>query len=249
MNIDPKTRRLLIPGLYNARDLGGMPTRSGKSTAMGRLIRSDALDQLSESDVDLLASYPVSVIIDLRSDDEAMTHADVPKNDPRFRYFNIPLMNIPADSIDDTILQDTIASSLGHLYIWLLKNSKPYFAEVLRTILREYPKPVLFHCAHGKDRTGLIAAIFYMLCGVSRENIVENYAMSYSLVAELVAPFIADTPEHVHHIFRSDASNMELLLSYVDDEYDGKIENYLLEIGLSEKEIEGLRRILLPSAI
>ena len=105
---------------------------------------------------------------------------------------------------------------------------------------------MLFHCAHGKDRTGLIAAIFYLLCGVERKKIVENYAVSYTYVEKLVAPLIAATPENVHHIYKSDASNMEYLLSYLDEKYDGSIEKYLLTCGLGNKEISELRSILLP---
>ena len=131
------------------------------------------------------------------------------------------------------------------MYIWLLENSRPYFAEVLRTILQEKDGAVLFHCAHGKDRTGMIAAIFYLLCGVRKEDIIENYAVSYDLIQELVAPLIADTEPHVHHIYRSDASNMEMLLNYLDEKYQGDIRVYLQTAGLSVKEIEALRSRLL----
>lgn len=245
MQMDSGSGRLFIPGLYNARDLGAMTNADGKALACHRLIRSDALDHLDKDSIDLLASYPVSVIIDLRSEEEAKNHPDTVCGDPRFSCYNIPLLRVNADDINAGIISDTIKTSLGHLYIWMFENSRPYFAEVLRTILREKEKTVLFHCAHGKDRTGLIAAIFYLLCDVEREKIIENYAVSYTYVEKLVAPLIAATPENVHHIYRSDESNMELLLSHLDEKYDGRIGNYLSSCGLSEKEISDLRSILL----
>ena len=49
----------------------------------------------------------------------------------------------------------------------------------------------------------------------------------------------------MRHILKSDAENMELLLDYLDDSYDGKAEYYLEEIGLSEYEIHNLKRRVL----
>jgi protein tyrosine/serine phosphatase len=35
--------------------------------------------------------------------------------------------------------------------------------------------PALVHCAHGKDRTGVIIMLLMMVCGVPHENIVDDY--------------------------------------------------------------------------
>ena len=245
MQPNKRTEKLDLPHLFNARDLGGMPCADGRKTSAGRLVRSDALDHLTPDETDCLYNYPIRTIIDLRSEAEAQIHPDKVASDPRFHYYNIPLLRINADDIGEGFIQDVISSSLGAMYIWLLENSRPYFAEVLRTILQETDGAVLFHCAHGKDRTGMIAAIFYLLCGVSREDIIKNYAVSYDLITELVAPLIADTEPHVHHIYRSDASNMEMLLDYLDEKYQGDIRVYLQTVGLTEKEIEALKTRLL----
>ena len=37
---------------------------------------------------------------------------------------------------------------------------------------------MLFHCATGKDRTGAIAVLLYLLLGVSKEDIMEDYLLS-----------------------------------------------------------------------
>ncbi|MBO4651096.1 MAG: tyrosine-protein phosphatase [Clostridiales bacterium] len=246
MNLDEKTGRLLIEGLHNTRDLGGMTTKDGKTTAFHRLVRSDAPDHLSDTAIAELASYPVGTVIDLRSEDEAENHPDSILKDPRFTYYNIPLLRINADDINDGVIVDTINTSLGHLYVWMFENCKPYFAEVLRTILKEQGKTVLFHCAHGKDRTGLITAIFYLLCGVERNKVIENYSVSYEYVKDLVAPLIEKTSPNVHHIYKSDASNMEMLLKHLDDKYNGDIRNFLTACELTDSEIDGLKKILLP---
>ena len=245
MQFDDASGRLILPNLYNTRDLGGMPYGDGKKTASHRLIRSDALTHITSSVADELASYPVNAIIDLRSEAEATNYPDQIKDDPRFTYYNIPLLVVNADDVDNSFIRNVIATSLGDMYVWMWENAKERFAMVLRTILKERPGTVLFHCAHGKDRTGLITAIFYLLMGVSYENIIQNYAVSYEYVAELVAPLIADTEEKVHHIYRSDATNMQKLLAHFDKEYGGDITKYLLSCGLSTGEIESLKQVLL----
>ena len=246
MQTGTDSQRIPVPGLYNLRDLGGMKAKDGRITASHRLVRSDALDRLDPSGISALSAYPVQVVIDLRSAEEAENHPDTISRDPAFTYYNIPLLRINADDINDGVITDTISTSLGHLYVWMFENSKAYFAEVLRTILKEKGKTVLFHCAHGKDRTGLIDAIFYLLCGVDRQDLIENYAVSYMYIKELVAPLIASTPENVHHIYMSDASNLERLLAHLDKEYQGSIENFLFSCGISPEETEELRHLLLP---
>jgi protein-tyrosine phosphatase len=37
---------------------------------------------------------------------------------------------------------------------------------------------VLFHCSHGKDRTGIIAALLLKCAGVSDEDVINDYALS-----------------------------------------------------------------------
>ena len=40
-----------VPGVVNMRDVGGLPTRDGRRTAYGRLIRSDNLQDLTDASV------------------------------------------------------------------------------------------------------------------------------------------------------------------------------------------------------
>jgi protein tyrosine/serine phosphatase len=43
--------------------------------------------------------------------------------------------------------------------------------------------PVLFHCSSGKDRTGLIAALILAVCGLSDEEIFDDYEKSQTYLA------------------------------------------------------------------
>ena len=62
------TRWIELDGVVNMRDLGGLPTRDGRTTREGRLIRSDNLQDLSEGDVrHLVEVLGVTDVVDLRS--------------------------------------------------------------------------------------------------------------------------------------------------------------------------------------
>lgn len=45
-------------------------------------------------------------------------------------------------------------------------QSKPAFAAALRLFKEEKNYPVLVHCIHGKDRTGLIIMLLLLLCEI-----------------------------------------------------------------------------------
>ena len=48
--------------------------------------------------------------------------------------------------------------------------------------LADQDRPVLIHCAAGKDRTGFLAALTHHLLGVSRDDMVEDYLLTNAAV-------------------------------------------------------------------
>ena len=99
----------------------------------------------------------------------------------------------------------------------------------------------IFHCAHGKDRPGVVAALLYLICGASREDIVLNYKVSYDYLKEFMVPFMAKMPDDLKHCLRSDAHNMETFLDYIDNKWNGDVTNLLTANGLTSEEIDAIR--------
>jgi len=60
--------------------------------------------------------------------------------------------------------------------------------EVLDAIAQAPEGTLLFHCAAGKDRTGIIAALVLSIAGVGRETILDDY----ELTAAQIEPFLPD---------------------------------------------------------
>ena len=52
------------------------------------------------------------------------------------------------------------------LYRTMLEDSKRGIARAVRVFAAAEAFPVLVHCIHGKDRTGLVIALLLMLCDV-----------------------------------------------------------------------------------
>ncbi len=244
MILEPGTNRLMLPHLYNARDMGGMMTQSGKKTAFKRFIRSDSPAALSSISVDELIAYSVRTVIDLRSPSEIERSGNPFIHRPEIFFRNIPLIAFDPEDRDDPTMSYLVRNNLGQLYILMLEHSRDAVLEVFRTVAAAPEGAIVFHCMHGKDRTGLVAALLYLLAGVSRDDIVSNYKTSFENIRPLVDPILDIMPQHAHHMYRSDAENMSLLLDHVDRSYGGRAEEYLKTIGLSEKEIGSIRERL-----
>ena len=238
-------KRILFPNLYNARDLGGLRTRDGRVTQYGRFIRSDEPSGLTPNDIELLLAYPISTIIDLRSDGEIARRLFQKANYPALLYRNISLFPADPDNENDPSVQLAISLSLGDLYVHLLQTRQHHFAQVFRLITKAPPGAILFHCTHGKDRTGMVAALLLSLVGIPENDIINNYAETYEHIRPLVDKLMTGMPASRRHILRSDASNMEMFLRYLHDNYESDACGYLLACGLTEEEMNRVKSRLL----
>jgi hypothetical protein len=133
------------------------------------------------------------------------------------------------------------------LYQILLKRSKKNLVCALRLLLLgEDHVPCLIHCIHGKDRTGLVVMLIYLLCGVPHNVIVRDYAQSESLLREgrdnrqLLGISEAMTTDE---IIASQAHIMESTLEFLHEEY-GDVTEYLRRAGMRHDEVLALRRVL-----
>ena len=68
--------------------------------------------------------------------------------------------------------------SMTENYSDMLEFGKLVIADVLRLMLQDENMPMLIHCSHGKDRTGVIVAVVMGCLGVDDEVIVDDYAKS-----------------------------------------------------------------------
>ena len=233
-------RRLPLDGLMNARDLGGYAACGGV-TRSGVFLRSDVPALLSEADLRFLRLYELSAAVDLRSEAERERTPDMLAAQSWVRYTAVPLYDKTAARGEGL---DGKTFCWADHYIRLVDHAQDWVRDVFAA-LADAPGCVLFHCATGKDRTGIIAALLLSLCGVSDEDAAADYCLSRLYLAPLVEelcrsgriasrddPFFATQPE-----------NMLRLLAYLRERYGG-VPDYLSACGLSQARQDALRRRL-----
>jgi protein tyrosine/serine phosphatase len=67
--------------------------------------------------------------------------------------------------------------NMGELYFLMLTAAREPIVQVVK-LLADFESPAVFHCAAGKDRTGVISALLLSLLGIPEETIVADYAFS-----------------------------------------------------------------------
>ncbi len=176
------TPRSDISGLVNFRDLGGHPTRAGV-TRHDRVFRSDSLAHAAPDDVvHLVEERGVRTVVDLRGAAEVDAFPNQPMADAGVTIHHVPLID-PEKREQSGLDWETM--TIVDLYRFLLESAGTEFVEVLQIIAEPANHPLVFHCAAGKDRAGLIAATVLGLLEVDDEEIVADYAATEAALEAL----------------------------------------------------------------
>ena len=70
-----------------------------------------------------------------------------------------------------------LSSPQPHAHTPAAQSMRP-IARALRVFAHAENLPIIIHCIHGKDRTGLIIALLLLLLGVDEPTVVLDYAKS-----------------------------------------------------------------------
>ncbi len=242
------SRALTFEGATNFRDLGGYRTRDDRRTRWRRLYRSDALQALTDSDLDRFRTLAVSTVIDLRSADE-ITYAGrglLAREALRLVNFTVGVHGIdatrPPSPLDPSYL-------VGR-YLEYLDGGGEAVAAALREVSELGEGAGVINCFMGKDRTGVVCALLLGCLEVERDEIVADYAASNERVAQLVTRLALDE-RYRDVIARTDPvvlaarpETMEQFLDELDLRYGGAI-GWARAAGLSAAVLERLRDGLL----
>lgn len=248
-------RTLHFDGALNVRDLGGVSTANGQQVRFGLAYRSDDLADLSALDLAELEKRSVQTIVDFRDPKEADAR---PSRVPR----GAAVVSAPFDRGERTageVMESLIAGQLTRedahqilldSYRHIAEIGSPAFAVLIRSIIDH--SPVLFHCAGGKDRTGVATAVIFSILGVDRDQIVEDYMLTNDRLTGQSSTFqlrLAEYPEESRDVLLAlglaKPDYIELALDVIDGEFGG-IEAYAQDrLSLSLAEVDALRELLL----
>jgi protein-tyrosine phosphatase len=234
------SRDLAWDGCVNVRDLGDFMTPAG-TTALGVFVRADNARKLTPAGWRAASDYGIRTVLDLRSEPECA--ADPPAH-PDFDHRRLSLFDhfdgdaaYRADVLARAVnLDNTEKHRL--LYREALDLDAARFAEAVG-VLAEADGGVLFHCAGGKDRTGVLTGLLLRLVGVAVEEVEADYVLSQARLKRGPDAHLHDgsTPPHV----------IDRVLAELEARH-GTAAAYLLQAGASSEQLERIRRRFTPAA-
>ena len=219
------------------RDLGGFPTRDGRETRWGAVVRSDSPARLTPSGWEALRAHGVRTIVDLRDPSELRDDEDAR---------GLEHVHAPVVDFADAAFWEPWRGNLDRagFYRALLEHWPERFAAAVSAVARARPGGVLIHCQVGRDRTGVVAALLLSLAGVAPEEIAADYALSADRLRPLYDTWIAgsDDPVVRAQLERDNVSEPAAMLQLLEG-LDA--ESYLLEAGATDDDVRAIRERLL----
>ncbi|MEY2444594.1 MAG: protein-tyrosine phosphatase [Ilumatobacteraceae bacterium] len=246
---DP-VRLVALEAVHNFRDLGGYATADGRCTRWRTLFRADGLYRLTAADVVALEPLGLRTVIDLRSSPELDERGTFPVDAHPVVFLHLPIIDATW-ATGDPVEYDRDEDFLIWAYQEMLTVGAPRFAAAFAALAQPDALPAVFHCAAGKDRTGLLAALLLGSLGVSHDDIVADYTLTvegmqrfrvwaarewpewFDRMATMPPAFTAALPEAMRHVIE------ELCAKH------GSIRAYVRSIGVSDATLATLESVLL----
>jgi protein-tyrosine phosphatase len=234
--------------VFNARDLGGIATADGRMVQKGRLYRADGVQRLSGDDLDAARALGLRTVIDLRTQGE-VDRGRFPVEEIHVTWHNLPMIK-RMWSEDSLVAAD--GDAVGFLrdrYVEMLDDGAASIAEIVALVADG--TPALFHCAAGKDRTGVVAAVLLGLVGVSGDEIAHDYHLSAHAMAAFTEWIRENYPDAASAMTNqpaeylgAPAEAMHGFLDHVDATY-GSMHGLADHLGIDGATVARLQRALL----
>jgi protein-tyrosine phosphatase len=247
------TQALEWEGCLNVRDLGGLPTETGRTTQPGRVVRADNVRRLTDVGWRSLAAHGVTRIVDLRLAEEFVN------DEPRDVDIEVVHISVFGESFDEEYIAvldehldavEDVADHYAWSYVDFLERYRELFGRAFAAVA-DADGVVVVHCMGGKDRTGLVSALMLRLVGVSHEVIGADYAVSAANLQPRNAEWLESMPDdrtraRVVKLSQTPAEAMVRVLEEIEARY-GDVASYLRAAGLDDEQVARLEeRLVAP---
>jgi protein-tyrosine phosphatase len=133
----------------------------------------------------------------------------------------------------------------------MLAEASPRFADAITLLAQQSALPAVFHCAAGKDRTGILAALILGALGVDEAIIAADYGLTRQATQRLLAWAQNHNPELAKiyanmpaRFVAADPRAMTVILADITSKHSS-VYNFVREIGVSDETIAALARSVL----
>ena len=136
-------------------------------------------------------------------------------------------------------------------YVDMLETGSSAVAATFRLLADDACLPLVFHCAAGKDRTGVTAALLLSVLGVDDADIAGDYALSSAATEQLIEWLRVERPEALREIEAVPtvflASPREAMAGFLVElrAAHGSVEQYLRNVGVDDATLDAVRANLL----
>jgi protein-tyrosine phosphatase len=250
--LDHPDRLVQMEQVHNFRDLGGYPTASGATTKWRTLFRADGLHRLrAAADIEIVQTFGLKSVIDLRTKREQREQGIFPLEDIEVDFHHVSIVDATwSDSKETPQIEDPV-----EFLVWgyrdLLEIGSEKFALAMKILSDQENVPAVFHCAAGKDRTGVLAALILSTVGVSDDIICADYGLTQRSIektiswAKLHYPEMATRWTEINPVYlAAEPQAMQVILNDLVSAH-GSVINYVRSLGVSESEIQSLSALLL----
>ncbi len=246
-----------MEGGHNFRDIGGYPAMDGRHVARGLVFRSGTMSELSDRDHAILDGLGLRLICDLRSNSERSRRPSRLPEAAKYEIWSRDHQMSDGDVTEAIRKSDATPSTVRGMviesYRMLAYEQRPSYRELFLRIAHG-PLPLVFHCAAGKDRTGIAAALLLELLGVERVQVVADYVLTdqfFTRGCELVAKdpfgkhFTGVDPDIWEPMMRADPAYLAAMFETLEERH-GSTEGFVRdELGLSDRDVAAIRDRLL----
>ncbi len=247
-------RRLIgLEAVHNFRDLGGYPTGDGRSTKWRTLFRSDGLYRLrGADDLSRVRQLGLKSVIDLRTEREQREQGIFPTDDIEVAFHHLSIVDVTWSDTQTPVFENEV-----EFLVWgyrdMLEIGSSRFADAMNVLAESESVPAVFHCAAGKDRTGILAALLLSSLGVDDAHICADYGLTQEAMQRSIAWSKVHRPELAERYatipkayLAADPRAMQFILAELAQQH-GSVRNYVREIGVSDATIEELCCVLLQT--
>ena len=243
-------KTISLEAIKNFRDMGGLTTQDGRKVKHGLLFRSGHLANATTEDLNTLHHLQIKTIFDYR-DAKEILHAPTPQLN-QIKQINIPAIQdnspIKIGSIQTLFFEhskEQLIADFSSFYTSMSFNN-PSFKRLMQEVARG-EGPLLHHCTAGKDRTGVGAALIYLLLGVDEKQITQEFLLTNELnnqnTPTWAKAFIDEhgDDERFHLLHGVYPQLIEAVFTAIKQKYGTYNAYFLHEYGFDAKQIEIIR--------